>query len=87
MRFLKHLSPSMVVIVLESLSCVQLFVTPWTAVLLALLSSIISQNLLKFMSIEPAMLFNHLILCLPPKMPSLFAGYSIEEKQKFPSTH
>ena len=80
-------SPSTVVLVLQLLSCVQLFSTPWTAVLQALLSSIIYQNLLKFMSIEPAMSFNHLILCLPPKMPSLFSAYSIEDKQQFPSTH
>ena len=43
-------------------SHVQLFVTPWTAACQAPLSSTISQSLLKFMSIESAMLFNHLIL-------------------------
>ena len=44
---------------------VQLFVTPWTSVCQAPLSSTISQNLLKFMSIEPVMPSNHLILCHP----------------------
>ena len=49
--------------VVQSLSCVQLFATPWTAVRQAPLSSTISQNLLKFMSTESVMLSNHLILC------------------------
>ena len=44
---------------------VQLFVTPWTSVCQAPLSSTISQNLLKFMSIESVMPSNHLILCHP----------------------
>ena len=56
----------MVVIVdIQSLSHVQLFATPGTAALQAPLSSIISCSLLKFMSIEPVMLSNHLILCCP----------------------
>ena len=47
----------------QSLSCVQLFVTLWTAARQASLSFTISQSLLKFMSIESVMLFNHLIFC------------------------
>ena len=43
--------------VVQSLNCVQLFATPWTAARQAPLSSTISQNLLKFMSTR------HLILC------------------------
>ena len=43
----------------------QLIATPWTAADLASLSSTISQSLLTFMSIESAMLSNHLILCHP----------------------
>ena len=47
--------------------------TPWTAACQALLSSIISQRLLKFMSIESVMLCNHLILCHPLLLlPSVF---------------
>ena len=46
-------------------SCVQLFVTPWIAALQASLSSTISGSLLRFMSIESVMTFNHLILCCP----------------------
>ena len=50
-------------VVVQSLSCVRLFVTPWTAAHQASLSFTISQSVLKFMSIESVMLSNHLILC------------------------
>ena len=50
--------------VVQSLSCVRLFVTPWTAAHQAPLSST-SQDLLKLMSIELMMSSNHHILCLP----------------------
>ena len=40
-----------VVAVVQSLSRIQLFVTPWTAACQASLSFTVSQNLLKFMSI------------------------------------
>ena len=49
----------------QSLSCVRLFVTPWTAARQASLSINNSQTLLKFMSIELVMPSNHLILCHP----------------------
>ena len=49
----------------QSLSRVQLFVTPWTAACQASLSITNSQSLLKLMSIELVMPFNHLILCRP----------------------
>ena len=49
--------------VVESLSHVWLFMTPWTAACQAPLSTI-SRSLLKLMSIELVMLSNHLILCL-----------------------
>jgi len=52
--------------VVLSLSCVQLFATPWTEVHQPSLSFTISQSLLRLMSIELAMPSNHLILsCLP----------------------
>ena len=41
------------------------FVTPWIAACQAPLSSTVSQSLLRFMSIESAMLSNNLILCCP----------------------
>ena len=52
-------------VVVQLLSCVWLFATPWTAEQQASLSFTISQSLLEFMSIESVMLFNHLILCHP----------------------
>ena len=49
----------------QLLSCVQLFMTPWTAAHQASLSITNSQSLLKLMSIELVMPSNHLILCCP----------------------
>ena len=49
----------------QSLSCVWLFVIPWTAALQASLLFTNSQSLLKFVSIELVMPSNHLILCVP----------------------
>ena len=54
----------------QSLSCVQLFVTPWTAACQPSLS--ITQSLLKFMSIESGMPSSHLILCHRLLLPSIF---------------
>ena len=53
------------VVVVQLLSCVQLFEIPWTAVCQASLSFTIFQSLLRLMSIESVMPSNHLILCLP----------------------
>ena len=62
----------------QSLSCVQLFATPWTAACQASLSITNSQSLLKLMSIESVMPSNHLILCLPLLLPpSIFPGIRI----------
>ena len=49
----------------QSLSCVLLFVTPWTAACQASLSITNSQSPPKPMSIESVMPSNHLILCCP----------------------
>ena len=49
----------------QSLSRVQLFVTPWTTACQASLSFTISQSLIKLMSIESVIPFKHLILCIP----------------------
>ena len=55
----------------QSLSRVQLFVTPWTAPHQASLSITSStQSLLKLISIESVMPSNHLILCCPLLLPS-----------------
>ena len=47
----------------QSLSCVRLFVTPWTAASQASLSITNTWSLLKLMSIKSVMPSNHLILC------------------------
>ena len=68
MYSLLHLS----FVVAQSLSCLRLFGTPWTAAGQASLSFTISWSLLRLMSIEPVMPSNHLILCclllLPPSI-------------------
>ena len=61
---------------LQWLSRVRLFATPWTAAHQASLSITNSQSLLKLMSIESVMQSNHLILCpslllLPSIFPSI----------------
>ena len=52
-------------VVFQSLSCVQLLVTPWTTAHQASLSITNSQSLLKLMSIDSVMPSNHLILWHP----------------------
>ena len=64
-------------VVFHLLSRVQLFVTPWTAACQAPLSSTISQSLLKFKPTELVMLSNHLILCGPLLLPSIFPGIRV----------
>ena len=60
-------------IVVQSLSGVRLFVTPWTAAGQDSLSVPITQSLLKLMSIESVMPSNHLFLCHPHLfLPSIF---------------
>ena len=54
-----------VFVVVQLLSCVQLFVNPWTAACKASLSFTISQSLFKLMSIELVIPSNCLILCHP----------------------
>ena len=62
----------------QSLSCVQLFVTPWTAACQASLPITNSQSLLKLMSIESVMPSNHLILCHPLFLPpSIFPSIRV----------
>ena len=61
----------------QSLSCVRLFVTPWTAACQASLSFTISQSLLKLMSIELVRPSNYLILCHPLLLPSIFPSIRV----------
>ena len=59
-------------VVVQSLSRVQIFVTPWTASHQDSQSFTISWSLLKLTSIESVMPSNHLILCHPLLLPSVF---------------
>ena len=62
----------------QSLSCVQLFVTPWIAACQASLFITNSQSPPKPMSIESVMPSNHLILCCPLLLlPSIFPSFRI----------
>ena len=62
----------------QSLSCVQLFATPWTAERQASLSITNSLSLLKLMSIEWVMPSNNLILCRPLLLPpSIFPSIRV----------
>ena len=65
-------------LVVQSLSCVRLFETPWTAACQASLSFTFSQSLLKLLSIESMMSSNHLILCRPLLLlPSAFSSIRV----------
>ena len=62
----------------QSLSCVQLFATLWTAAQQSSLSTTNSQSLLKLMSIELMAPSNHLILCHPLLLlPSVFPSIRV----------
>ena len=54
-----------IILVVQLLSRVQLFATPWTAACHASLSITISLSFLKLMSTESVMPSSHLILCRP----------------------
>ena len=92
--FVVNLSPSPVptttalfsvpFVVVQLLSCVWLFATPWTAARQASLSLAISQHLLKLMSIESVMPSSHLILCRPLLLlPSVFASIRVFSESVF----
>ena len=69
-------------VVVQSLSHVQLFETPWTATRQASVSITSSQKLLKLMSIRLVMLSNHLILCRPLHLlPSVFLSIRVFFKE------
>ena len=61
----------------QSLSHVQLFATPRTAACRASLAITNSWSSLKLMSIESVMPSNHLILCLPLLLPSIFLSIRV----------
>ena len=64
--------------VVQLLSSVRLFATPWTAACRASLSFTISRSLLKLMSIESVMPSDHLTLCRPLLLlPSIFPSIRV----------
>ena len=66
------------IVVIKSLSRVQLSATPWTAACQPSLSFTITQSWLKLIPIESVMPSNHLILCHPILLlPSIFASFWI----------
>ena len=66
------------VLVVQSLSCVQLFATSRTTAHQAFLSFTISWSLLKLVSIELVMPSNHLFLCCPLLLlPSIFPSIRV----------
>ena len=65
------------VVVVQLLSHVQLFVTPWTTAHQASLSFTISWSLLTLMPIESVIPSNHLILCRHLLLPSVFPSIRV----------
>ena len=64
--------------IVQLLSCIQLFVTRWTAACQASLTFTISQSLLKLRSFESVIPSNHLILCRPLLLlPSIFSSIRV----------
>ena len=71
-------SKSYYIVVVHSLSSVQLSVTPWTAAHQASLSFTVFWSLFRVMSIESVMLSNNLILFLPLLLlPSVFLSIRV----------
>ena len=65
-------------VVVQSLSRVRLFTTPWAEACQASLFIMNSQSLLKLMSIKSVMPSNHLILCCPLLLlPSIFPSIRV----------
>ena len=65
----------------QSFSHVKLFVTSWTAACQASLSITNSHSLLKLMSIKSLIPSNHLILCHPLLLPSIFSSIRVFSKE------
>ena len=64
-------------------SHVWLFAPPWTATCQASLSITNSWSLLKLMCIESVMPSNHLILCCPLLLPSIFSSITVFSDSQF----
>ena len=80
-----QLLSSDLLVIVQLLSCVRLFATPWTAACQASLSFTISQSLLRLRSIKPVMPSNHLILSFSSCLQSFSASGSSPMSQLFTS--
>ena len=77
--------PKIIGVVVQLLSWIWLFVTPWTAAHQASLSITNSRSLLKLMSIESVMPSNHIILCHPLcLLPSIFPSIRVFSNESAP---
>ena len=69
---------SLHLVIVQLLSCIQLFEIPWTTACQASLSFTLSQSFFKLTSIESMMPSNHLILCRPLLLPpSIFPSIRV----------
>ena len=69
---------------LQSLSCVRLFVTPWIVAHQASLSITNSRSLLKLVSVESVMPSSHFIFCQPlHHLPSIFPSIRVFSNKLF----
>ena len=74
----KYVILLIILVIVQSPSCVQLFVTPQKAARRGSLTFTVSWNFLKFMSIKSVVLSNHLILCHPLLLlPSIFPSIGV----------
>ena len=67
----------LLLLLLSHFSLVGLFATPWAVACQASLSITNSWNLLKLMTIKLVMPSNHLILCCPLLLPSIFSSIRV----------
>ena len=71
-------------VVVQSLSWVQFFATPWTVAHQAPLSFAITWSFFTLRSIESVILSNHLILCYPLLLPSVFPSIRVFSNEPIP---
>ena len=77
-----HGKPHVSLLFFQSLSHLRLFATLWTAACQASLSFTIFQTLLKLISFESVMPFNHLVLCGPLLLlPSIYSSIRVSSHQ------
>ena len=73
----EYLFKVLCVVVVQLLSCVQLFVTPWTEACWASLSFAVSRSLLNLVSVESVIPSSHPILCRLLLLPSVFPSLRV----------